>query len=171
MGVTVFEQAIKRAWHTWMQKAVWVEQRHHRELDPDGPGPYCVCYGEDCACQEVAVATLRSARASGCDFVFTSFSLVGVPGAIKAQFGVMVMPSARALRLNGLIVWNDAPLPPVPELHCGIFVREGGNRAAMRNSPTTLWQTWFPEPFADRIDEETAAISRSASGAARRFAV
>ena len=71
-------------------------------LDPDGPVPL-VCYGEDCACQEVAVAALRSAG-RGCNFVFTSFSLVSLAAAVEAGFGVMVMPrgSRAAERLNRL---------------------------------------------------------------------
>ncbi len=159
MTVTVSEPAIKPR-HTWMRKAVWVRS-DLTKLDPDGPVPL-VCYGEDCACQEVAVAALRSAG-RGCNFVFTSFSLVSLAAAVKAGFGVMVMPRARALR-NGLIVWNDAPLPLLPELHCGIFIREGGNRAAIEELADDLMADLLPEPFADRTDEEMAAISRSAGG-------
>jgi hypothetical protein len=29
------------------------------------------------------------------------------------------------------MVWEDAPLPELPELYCGIYLREGGNRAAL----------------------------------------
>jgi hypothetical protein len=42
----------------------------------------------------------------------------------------MVMPRNRALQ-NGLHVWDNAPLPQLPELYCGIFIREGGNRAVI----------------------------------------
>ena len=37
----------------------------------------------------------------------------------------MVMPRGRALR-NNLYIWEDAPLPPLPQLFCGIYVRDGG---------------------------------------------
>jgi DNA-binding transcriptional LysR family regulator len=159
MTVTVSEPAIKPR-HTWVRKAVWVRS-DLTKLDPDSPVPL-VCYGEDCACQEVAVAALRGVG-RGCNLVFTSFSLVSLAAAVKAGFGVMVMPRARALR-NGLFVWNDAPLPLLPELHCGIFIREGGNRAAIEELADDLMADLLPEPFADRTDEEMAAMSRSAGG-------
>ena len=82
----------------------------------------------------------------------------------------MVMPRARALR-NGLIVWNDAPLPQLPELYCGIFIREGGNRAAIEELADDLMADLRPEPFADRTDEEVAAISAICRRAARRRGV
>jgi DNA-binding transcriptional LysR family regulator len=111
----------------WLRQAVWVHSERTR-IDPQGPVPL-ICYGEDCACQRVAVATLRQAG-RGCEFVFTSHSLVSLAAAVSAGFGVMVMPRGRALK-NDLTVWEDAPLPKLPELYCGIFVREGGAMTAI----------------------------------------
>ena len=39
----------------------------------------------------------------------------------------MVMPRGRALR-NNLYIWDDAPLPPLPQLYCGIYIRDGEPR-------------------------------------------
>src|SRR6185503_11463040 len=77
MTVTVSKPTIAARYH-WMRKAVWVHSELTK-LDPDGPVPL-VCYGEDCACQEVAVAELRRAGRD-CSFVFTSFSPVSLAAA------------------------------------------------------------------------------------------
>src|SRR6476646_7962908 len=122
--------------HHWMRQAVWVHSASTR-LDSQGPVPL-VCYGDDCACQRVAIAALRPAG-RGCQFVFTSRSLVSLAAAVAAGFGVMVMPRGRALK-NDLTVWEDAPLPKLPELYCGIYVREGGTLKAI-------------EELADFLDE------------------
>ena len=45
----------------------------------------------------------------------------------SSGFGVMVMPRGRAIR-NNLAIWEDSPLPELPDLYCAIFVREGGDR-------------------------------------------
>ena len=42
----------------------------------------------------------------------------------------MVLPRGRAIKA-ALRIWDDAPLPKLPELYVGIFVREGGNRQAV----------------------------------------
>jgi DNA-binding transcriptional LysR family regulator len=112
--------------HLWMRQAVWVRSGATR-IDPDGPVPL-VSYGEDCACQRVAVAALSQAGRR-CDFVFTSVSLTSLAAAVEAGFGVLAMPRGRALT-NNLEIWDDAPLPPLPQLFCGIYVRVGESRTA-----------------------------------------
>ena len=126
MAVTEAEPPIKPR-HLWLRQAVWVHSDATR-LDPQRPVPL-VSYGEDCACQRVTIAALRQAGRRF-EFVFTSRSLVSLAAAVEAGFGVMVMPRGRAMK-NELRIWEDAPLPKLPELYCGIFVREGGNREAI----------------------------------------
>ena len=112
--------------HLWMRQAVWVRSDATR-IDPDAPVPL-VSYGEDCACQRVAVAALSQAGRR-CDYVFTAVSLTSLAAAVSAGFGVLVMPRGRALK-NNLYIWEDAPLPPLPQLFCGIYVRDGEVRTA-----------------------------------------
>ena len=81
--------------HLWMRQAVWVRSDATR-IEPDGPVPL-VSYGEDCACQRVAVAALSQAGRR-CDYVFTAVSLTSLAAAVSAGFGVLVMPRGRALR-------------------------------------------------------------------------
>jgi DNA-binding transcriptional LysR family regulator len=153
MAVTVTEPAVAPR-HLWMRQAVWVRSAATR-LDADGPVPL-VCYGEDCACQHVAVAALRRAGREA-NFVFTSRSLVSLASAVNAGFGVMVMPRGRALR-NGLFVWEDAPLPKLPELHCGIFIRDGGNRTAIEELADYLGADLCAEPTESEEPAEVAPI-------------
>jgi DNA-binding transcriptional LysR family regulator len=125
MAVTDTPPAMKPR-HMWMRQAVWVRSDATR-INPDGPVPL-VSYGEDCACQRVAVAALSQAGRK-CEFVFTSVSLTSLAAAVSAGFGVLVMPRGRALK-NNLYIWDDAPLPPLPQLFCCIYVRDGESRTA-----------------------------------------
>ena len=78
-----------------MRQAVWVRS-DATKIDPERPVPL-VSYGEDCACQRVAVAALSQAGRR-CDFVFTAVSLTSLAAAVSAGFGVLVMPRGRALQ-------------------------------------------------------------------------
>jgi DNA-binding transcriptional LysR family regulator len=110
--------------HSWKRQAVWVRS-DATKLDLKRPVPL-VCYADDCACQRVAVTALQRAGQQY-EFVYTSRSLVSLEAAVAAGFGIMVMPFGRAKKSN-LVIWNDSPLPRLPELNCGIFAREGSNR-------------------------------------------
>jgi len=152
MAVTETQPVIEPR-HAWMREAVWVASPATR-IDPKGPVPL-VCYGEDCASQRVAVAALRQAGLI-CEFVYTSRSLVSLAAAVQAGFGVMAMPRGRASK-KGLVVWDGPPLPKLPELYCGIYVREGGTSAEieelagyledLRNEPMELDE----EPVSETV--------------------
>ncbi len=117
----------EQARHRWTIKPVWVRSEATK-YDPEGPVPL-VSYGEDCACQQLAVATLHRAGRE-CNFVFTSRSHLSLVAAVAAGFGLMVMPRGRAA-MSKLTIWEDPPLPPLPDLCCGIFLRETGNQPAV----------------------------------------
>jgi DNA-binding transcriptional LysR family regulator len=125
LAVTLSEPPIPPR-HAWKRQAVWVHSEATK-IDGEGPVPL-VCYGDDCVCQRLAVASLRRAGRD-CDFVYTTRSLTSLVAAVKDGFGVMVVPRGRAVQ-NGLDIWEDAPLPKLPEIHCGLFVKEGGDRVA-----------------------------------------
>jgi DNA-binding transcriptional LysR family regulator len=126
LGLFTEEPAIE-ARHVWTQKAVWVHSEA-TTLDPAGPVPL-VSYGGDSACQRLAVAALHRAGLD-CNFVFTSHSLMSLMAAVTAGFGVMVVPRGRAVR-NKLSIWEDSPLPELPDIYTALFVRDGGDRAAI----------------------------------------
>jgi DNA-binding transcriptional LysR family regulator len=108
------------------QEVVWVRGDTTR-FDPGRPVPL-VSYGEPCIYHRHAVKTLRAA---GLDWepVFTGPSLNSLCNAVIAGLGVMAITRGRANTL-GMAVWEDAPLPKLRDLYSGIYVREGGARAA-----------------------------------------
>ena len=126
LAVTESEPPIEPR-HAWRREAVWVRSDATR-LDPQRPVPL-VSYAEDCACQRVTIAALREAGRRF-ELVFTARSLAGLAAAVEAGFGVLVVPRGRAINA-ALRIWDDPPLPKLPELYCGVFVREGGNREAV----------------------------------------
>src|SRR5260370_20148844 len=108
--------------HVWTEEPVWVRSAATK-LDPDGPVPL-VSYGGESACQRIAVAALHRAGLD-CNFVFTAHSLVSQTAAVEVGFGVMVVPRGRAIR-HRLSIWEDGPLPKLPNLYGAICIREGG---------------------------------------------
>ena len=44
--------------------------------------------------------------------------------AVAAGFGVMALPRSRA-DIPGVTIWENAPLPKLPDIFCGIYVRGG----------------------------------------------
>jgi DNA-binding transcriptional LysR family regulator len=142
------EEPTVEARHVWTQETVWVHSAA-TWLDPDGPVPL-VSYGMDSACQRVAVAALHRAGLD-CNFVFTSHSTVSLAAAVAAGFGVMAVPRGRAIR-NKLAIWEDAPLPKLPDIYCAIFVRDGGERTVI-------------EELADYLKDEIRLDPNAAGGA------
>jgi hypothetical protein len=59
-----------------------------------------------------------------CELAFIGSSLLGLGAAVAARFGVMALPCGRA-DIFGITVWDDAPLPKLPDIFCGIYVRSG----------------------------------------------
>jgi DNA-binding transcriptional LysR family regulator len=86
-----------------------------------------VSYGEPCTYHRLVVKTLRAAGLEW-ESVFTGPSLNSVTNAVTAGFGVMAITRARAISM-GMTIWEDTPLPVLPDLFSGIFVREGGPNA------------------------------------------
>ena len=58
--------------------------------------------------------------------VFVGSSLLGLGAAVAAGFGVMALPRSRA-DMPGIAVWENAPLPKLPDIFCGIYVRGGAD--------------------------------------------
>ena len=107
------------------QEVVWVRGAATR-IDSRRPVPL-VSYGEPCIYHRLAVTTLKSAGLDWED-VFIGPSLNSLSSAVDAGLGVMAITRRRAVE-SGMIVWEDAPLPRLPDLYCGIYIREGGTTA------------------------------------------
>ena len=107
------------------QEVVWVHS-DATHIDPDRPIPL-VSYGEACVYHRLATQALQLAGLDWED-VFTGPSSTSLRGAVNAGFGVMAITRVRAEKA-GLQIWEDSPLPKLPDLYGGIYVREGGARA------------------------------------------
>jgi DNA-binding transcriptional LysR family regulator len=137
--------------HSWAEEVVWV-RGHATRLDPNRPVPL-VSYGEPCVYHRLAVTALKLAGLDWED-VFTGPSMNSLEGAIMAGLGVMAVTRRRAIEV-GLTIWDDAPLPKLPDLYSGVYLREGGTRVAY-------------EQLADEIG---AAINESRASLRKRIAV
>lgn len=115
----VNEEPEGTARYYWPEELTWVRGRSMK-LDPDAPVPL-VSYHDICLCHRVAVATLgKIGRHS--ELVFRARHAEALRSAVAAGLGVMVAPRRRVPA--GLEAWDDGPLPPLPPVFAGIFVRE-----------------------------------------------
>jgi DNA-binding transcriptional LysR family regulator len=105
----------------WTEPLVWVHAPSTR-IEPSRPVPL-VSYGEECLFTRSAIAALNEI-ARGNEVVFTGSSIVGLGAAVAAGFGVMALPRGRC-DIPGITVWDNPPLPKLPDIFCGIYVRAG----------------------------------------------
>jgi DNA-binding transcriptional LysR family regulator len=109
----------------WTEELVWVGTPA-TQLDPARPVPV-VSYGEECLFHRTAVAALhRAGRDHIMGFVGATIALLC--SAVIAGFGVMVWPRSRVADMPGLAICEDKSLPVLPDVFCGVHVREGGQR-------------------------------------------
>jgi DNA-binding transcriptional LysR family regulator len=128
--------------HSWAHDLVWVRGATTC-IDPTRPVPL-VRYGESCVYHQLATTALKSAGLDWED-VFTGPSTASLASAVTAGLGVMATMRERAEEL-GMTLWQDAPLPKLPDIYSGIYVREGGARAAY-----------------EQLADEIAAVLRASS--------
>jgi DNA-binding transcriptional LysR family regulator len=141
--------------HWWLDQAVWARSAA-TQVNPHGPVPL-VSFGEDCPCRQSAVEALNRIGRD-CDFVFTSPGIASLEAAVIVGLGVMVLPRSR-VAMTSLAVWDDAPLPPLPDLHCGIFLREGDMRAELAELADHFADVLRPQL---RVAEDAAEPVRAA---------
>jgi DNA-binding transcriptional LysR family regulator len=112
----------------WTDPMVWVRARSTR-VDPHAPVPL-VGHGQKCVThRQVTDALERAGRTYSLSFTETSVS--SLAPAIVAGLGVMALPRCIAAGTD-LIVWDDAPLPPLPSIVCNVFVRAGADEVVDR---------------------------------------
>ncbi len=128
--------------YAWAQETVWVRGLT-TELDPNGPVPL-VSHGDACIYHRMAVQALQSA---GLDWenVFTGPSMFSLSNAVVAGLGTMAIIRRRA-NDHGMMVWEDAPLPRLPDVYSGVYVREGGERAAYEQLADEIAESLTAQP-------------------------
>jgi DNA-binding transcriptional LysR family regulator len=109
--------------HYWTEELVWVRSPATRIPD-DAPVPI-VSYGEQCLFTRSAISAIGNAGRE-CELSFIGSSIAGLGAAVVAGFGVTPLPRHSA-KLQGVEIWEDAPLPKLPSIFSGIYVREGAD--------------------------------------------
>jgi DNA-binding transcriptional LysR family regulator len=107
--------------HYWTEELAWVHSPS-TQISADQPVPL-VSYGEECLFTRNAMAALSHANRA-CEVIYVGSSIVGLAAAVAAGFGVMALPRSR-IDYPGLSIWEDAPLPGLADIFCGIYVRGG----------------------------------------------
>jgi DNA-binding transcriptional LysR family regulator len=124
---------------SWPQEVVWVRGLSTC-IDQDRPVPL-VSFGEPCIYRRLAVQVLKKAGLEWED-VFVGPGMLSLASAVAAGLGIMPILRQRALDL-GMVIWEDGPLPTLPDLHSGIYVREGGALAAYEQLAEDIAETLY----------------------------
>ncbi len=113
--------------HYWKDQLVWARSGATK-VEGNGPVPM-LAFSEECMCYRAGVEALRR---SGRDarLVATASTVLTLSACVDAGLGTMVMTSSR-VRLTQLSRWEDAPLPELPDIYVGIYVREGAPDALL----------------------------------------
>jgi len=112
--------------HQWVEEMAWVRSQTHA-IDP-GSVLALVSLGETCVLHQVMVQTLNNA-ARPYDLVYIGSSIASLAAAVSVGLGITALTRSR-VATSGLTVWEDAPLPRLPDLFCSIHIREGSERLA-----------------------------------------
>jgi len=124
-------------------EVVWV-RGVSTELDADRPIPL-VTYGAPCPYHRVAVRALKAAGLHWED-VFVGPSIASLHNAVSVGLGVM--PTSRRVANDiGMPIWDDAPLPKLPDLYSGIYIRESGVRQAYEQLANAIAAVLYESPF------------------------
>jgi DNA-binding transcriptional LysR family regulator len=133
--------------HQWLEPMVWVRSPSFT-LDPSAPVPL-VTLGEGWALHRAAIAALSRAQRSF-DVVFIGQSKASIVEAVRHGMGVAAI-SARRTDVPGIAVWEDAPLPAVAPLYCGIYLSESSDRQLLEKLADTIFEVISPQPKAEDI--------------------
>jgi DNA-binding transcriptional LysR family regulator len=132
----------------WTERVVWIRGAG-TVYDSTGPVPL-VAQGEECVLTRLSTDALDRAGRDW-EMVFTGASSASVAGAVAAGLGVSAM--VERLVPAELIVWRDPPLPPLPEVACSIYLREGEDRELLESLAQALAETMRPRPARTGVRE------------------
>ncbi|MGB7256484.1 MAG: LysR family transcriptional regulator [Pseudolabrys sp.] len=130
--------------HHWVEEVAWIRGKDV-EVDLNGPIPL-VSYGERSLNRFLAVTALKNAGLEWED-VFIGPSLLSLSGAVAAGLGVMAFARRRAMAF-GFSAWDDAPLPKLGNLYCGVYIREGSGREPLEQLADAIAEVLRPDGAA-----------------------
>lgn len=126
--------------HQWSEPMVWVRSRS-LDIDPHAPVPL-VTLAEGWALHRAAVAALNRVKRSF-EVVFIGQSKASMVEAIRAGLGVAAVARRRA-DIRGVSVWEDAPLPPLAPMYCGIYFSESADQPLLEKLADTIFDVIGP---------------------------
>ena len=140
--------------HSRAREIVWTHSAVTR-IEPDRPVPL-VSYGQASVYHRIAATTLKSAGFDWED-AFIGPSFTSLRNAVSAGLGIMAITRHRAIS-TGMTIWEDTPLPKLPDLYAGIYIREAGPDAIYEQLADELARNlWDAEigPSRTAVTEQT----------------
>lgn len=141
--------------HRWTEKVAWIRGAA-TDCGPADPVPL-VSYDEACLLSRLMVQTLEQAGRES-EIVFNAASSISIAGAVAAGLGISA--SVERFVPAETMIWRNPPLPPMPDIECGIFVREGPDCRLLEELADAIARVIRPTagvPAPDRAGLELAA--------------
>ena len=94
------------------------------------------------------------------EVVFIGPSEASVVAAVKHGLGIAALARSRAERA-GLEIWDDAPLPAVGDLFCGIYLGESGGQPQLEKLADAIFDLIGPKSRCTEgvpLDPEVAVV-------------
>ena len=148
--------------HYWKEECVWA-RGENTIIDLNRPIPL-VSYGEKTLNRQLATTSLKKAGLEW-EEVFVGPSLLSLSGAVASGLGLMALARRRVVQFglvgwNGAsLVWDDASLPELDSIFCGIYVREGAGRDMLEHLADLIAQVLHPTAVIADADN-LAPLSR-----------
>ncbi len=144
--------------HQWMEGMAWIRGAQ-TVIDVSAPIPL-VSYGDLCAGHRLALMALSQAGLDH-DLVFVAPSFMSLSEAVRAGMGVLPYPRSRSLPRD-LVVWDDGPLPPINDVSCAIYLRDGGDQAVLQQVADTLAEALKPGTHPGPRHEVSSPLTAAA---------
>jgi DNA-binding transcriptional LysR family regulator len=121
-----------------------------------------VSYGDECMFYRTAISALNRMGVQS-ELVYSGSSIAGLCAAVAAGLGVMVLPRSR-IDMPDLIVCDDSWLPKLPEVSCGIYLRDGGGREVREHIAQVIAEALSPRAIPNpRISNAAQAVASPAA--------
>ena len=140
--IALSQEAPSDARHHWTDQLIWARS-DATSIDPQAPVPL-LAYSSECLCYRLGAQVLREAGRES-RLVMSAPTVLALAAGVDAGLGVMVMTRSR-IRMTQLDRWDDGPLPPLPSLHVGIYVRDGVGTEPLHELADALAPLLRPKP-------------------------
>jgi DNA-binding transcriptional LysR family regulator len=148
--------AVTDAYRHWSEELVWVQGPSVKLSFAPVP---LVCYGDECIFNRTATEALSQIGLRG-DVVFSGSSIAGLCAAVGSGLGIMVLPRS-SVAPPELVVCDDGRLPKLPEMSCGIYVREGSGRELRERLAHVIAENLSPPQEIPRVSVAPAGPAAS----------